>query len=66
MEVPRQGVHLELQLPACTIATALLDPSHICDLHHGSWQQQTLNPLTHSRHSQDLFIVQLRGNLGVT
>ena len=31
-EVPRLGVELELQLPACTIATAMLDLSHICDL----------------------------------
>ena len=28
MEVPRLGVKLELQLPAYTIATAMLEPSH--------------------------------------
>ena len=28
MEVPRLGVKSELQLPACTTATAMADPSH--------------------------------------
>ena len=32
MEIPRLGVELELQLPAYTIATAMLDLSHICNL----------------------------------
>ena len=36
MEVPRLGVELELQLLAYTIATAMLDLSHICDLHCSS------------------------------
>ena len=45
MEVPRLGTELELQLPACTTATAMSDPSLICDLHHSSWQCQILNPL---------------------
>ena len=30
MEVPRLGVRSELQLPAYTIATAMLDPSPAC------------------------------------
>ena len=34
MEVPGLGVKLELQLQACTIATAMPDLSHTCDLHH--------------------------------
>ena len=34
MEVPRLGVKLELQLPAYTTATGMLDPSHVCNLHH--------------------------------
>ena len=34
MEVPRPGADLELQLPACTTATAMWDPSRICDLPH--------------------------------
>ena len=32
MEIPRLGVELELQLPAHATATAMEDPSHICDL----------------------------------
>ena len=27
-------------------ATAMSDPSHVCDLHHSSWQQWILNPLS--------------------
>ena len=33
MEVPRLGVELELEPPAYARATAMKDPSHICDLH---------------------------------
>ena len=46
MEVPRLGVESELQLPAYTTATAMQDPSSICDLHCSSWQHQMLNPLS--------------------
>jgi len=49
MEVPRLGVELELQLPAYVIATAMPDPSHVCDLHHSSRQRQILNPLSEAR-----------------
>ena len=49
MEVPRPGVKLELQLPAYTTATAMPDTSHVCDLHHSSWQRWILNPLTNAR-----------------
>ena len=45
MEVPRLGLQLELQLPAYAMATAIPDPSCICDLHHGSQQHWILNPL---------------------
>ena len=38
MEVPRPGVESEFQLPAYTTAAAMLDPSHVCDLHHSSGQ----------------------------
>ena len=38
MAVPRLGVMLELQLPATGTATATWDRSHVCDLHHSSWQ----------------------------
>ena len=40
MKAPSLGVELELQLPAYTTATAIPDPSCVCDLHH-SW---ILNP----------------------
>ena len=33
MEVPRPGMAWELQLPASDRATAMPDPSHICNLH---------------------------------
>ena len=46
MEVPRLGVELELQLLAYTAATAMHDPSHICDLYYSSGQRQILNPLS--------------------
>ena len=49
MEIPRLGVHSELQLPACTTATATPDPSRVFDLHPSSWQRQILNPLGESR-----------------
>ena len=38
MEVPRLGVESELQLPAYITATAMPDPSCVCDLHHSSRQ----------------------------
>ena len=47
MEVPRLGVASELQLLAT--ATATPDLSHICDLIHGLWQHQILNPLSEAR-----------------
>ena len=42
MEVPRLGVESEMQLPAYTTATEMLDLSRICDLHH--WLMVMLNP----------------------
>ena len=30
-------------------ATAILDPSHVFDLHHSSWQHRILNPLSKAR-----------------
>ena len=32
-----------------TTATAMLDPSHVCDLHHRSRQRLNLNPLSEAR-----------------
>ena len=49
MEVPRLGVNSELQLLAYTTATAVQDPSHVCDLHHSSHQHRILNPLGEAR-----------------
>ena len=49
IEVPMLGAQLELQLPAYATATAMLDLSHICNLHHNSWQCQILNPLSEAR-----------------
>ena len=49
MEFPRPGVELELQLLAYVTAIATWDPSHICDLHHSSWQCRILNPLSETR-----------------
>ena len=49
MEVPRLGVKSDLEPPAYTAATAMQDLSRICDLHHSSWQRQTLNPLSEAR-----------------
>ena len=51
VEVPRLGVELELQLLVYTIATAMWDLSHICNLYHSliPWQCLILNPLGKSR-----------------
>ena len=49
MEVPRLEMESELQLPACTIATAMPDPSRVCNLYHSSQQCRILNPLSKAR-----------------
>lgn len=46
MEVPRLRVESELQLLVYTTATAVWNPSHICELHHSSRQHWLLNPGT--------------------
>ena len=48
MEVPRLRVELELLL-AYTTATEMWDLSHVCDLHHSSWQCPILNLLIEAR-----------------
>ena len=48
MEVPSQ-VESELQLSPHTTATAVRDPSCICNLRHNSWQRRILNPLSEAR-----------------
>ena len=40
------GVRFELQLPAYTTATAMLDLSQICDLYQSLWQRRILNPVS--------------------
>ena len=49
MEVPRIGVESQLQLLACTTATATWDPSRVCHLYHSSRQHQILNSLIEAR-----------------
>ena len=49
MEVPRLEVSSELQLVAHATATAMQDPSRICNLRHSSWQRWILNPLSKAR-----------------
>ena len=49
MDSPRLGVLLELQLPACTTATATPDQNCVCDLHHSSGQRGIPDPLSEAR-----------------
>ena len=49
MEVPRQGVESELQLPADTTALAMLDPSRFFHWLCSLWQRWILNPLSEAR-----------------
>ena len=48
-EVPRIGVKSELQMLAYTTATAIPDPSCICDLCHSLQQCEILNPLNEAK-----------------
>ena len=56
MEVPKLGVELDLQLLAYATATAMSDPSWVCDLHHSSWQHWMLNPLSEARDQIRIFV----------
>ena len=38
-----------VKLLACTTATAMQDPTCVCDLHHSSRQHKILNPLSKAR-----------------
>ena len=49
MEDPRLGVESELQMLAYATATATQFLSHVCDLHHSSWQRQIPDPLSEAR-----------------
>ena len=46
MEVPRLGAELELQLPTCTTAAVMWDPSRICNLHCSLQERCILDPLS--------------------
>ena len=46
VEVPRLRVYSELLLLAYARATAMPDPSRVCNLHHSSWQHWILNSLS--------------------
>ena len=56
MEVPMLGAESELQLLAYTIATAMPNPSHVCDLHHSPQQWQKLNLLNKARDQTHIFM----------
>ena len=45
-EIPSLGIKAELKLQAYTTATAIQNPSHICNLCYSLWQQQILNLLS--------------------
>ena len=45
MEVSSLGVESELQLLTYAMATVTPDLSHVCNLHHGSWQHRIFNLL---------------------
>ena len=62
MEVPRLGTELEMQLPAYAIATAMLDLSHICDLHCSLRQPRILNPLSKARDCTHLLTETILGS----
>ena len=49
VEIIGPGVELELQLLAYAVATATLDPSCVCNLHHSLWQHWILNSLSKAR-----------------
>ena len=59
MGVPRLGVELELQLPAYTTATAMLDLSYVCDLHHSSRHCGIFNLLSEVPYASRLQIQQV-------
>ena len=57
MAVLRQGGELELQLLPYATATATEDLSHVCDLHHSSWQRWILNTLSEARDGARVLIL---------
>ena len=73
LDVCRLKVESELQLPAYATATAMWDPSCICNLYHSSQQCQIPDPLKEARDqthilmdtSQILFRWATMGTLGI-
>ena len=57
MEVPRLGAELKLSPPAYATATAMQDPSRVCDLHHNSQQHWILNSLSKAKDQTHNFMV---------
>ena len=49
MWVIRLGFASQLQPLVYTTATAMQDPSRVCDLHHSSQKRWILNPLSEAR-----------------
>ena len=43
------GGQIEAAAAGYTTATAAQDPSHVCYLHHSSWQCWIVNPLSRAR-----------------
>ena len=46
----------QIQLPAHARATAIQDPSHVCNLHHSSRQCWILNPLSEARDQTQILV----------
>ena len=55
MEVPRQGVESELQIPSYTTATQC-GIGAVCHLYHSWWQCQILNPLSRAKDQIRIFM----------
>ena len=64
MEVPKLGVESELQLLAT--ATAMQDPSHVCNLYHSSQQHQIPNPLSWAGYQVHILLDGSSGSLLLT
>ena len=65
MEVPRQGVELELQLLAYAMAMETPDPSHICNicnLCHSLRQRQILHLLSEDRDGTQILLDTMLGS----
>ena len=62
MEVLGLGIKLELQLLAYTTATAMPDPSRICDLEHSLQYCQILNPLSMARDPAYILVDAMSGS----